>query len=290
MRSRPVRRDDVDDDAARARTVVRAPRTRAVKAGSGFSTVLGALKLQLNVTRSDPELFAPLITVPLLTIAFLSIFRHAGRDDLATFGLLAPVLITMWSLSLYNSAEIIDADRWHGVLEPAVAAPASLATVVVSRIVAVTTVSFVSFFEVLGVGRFLFGIDVSVHHPGVFAATLVVTIVALSGTALLMAALFVLTRSVRTFQNSLSYPFYVLSGVVFPVSVLPNALEPLSGAVFLSWVAGLLRDSFEVAPVDAAARRVAIALGLGVAGFAVGAAVLARILRHLRKTGTLGLV
>jgi ABC-2 type transport system permease protein len=104
-----------------------------------------------------------------------------------------------------------------------------------------------------------------------------------------MAALFVLARSTRTFQNSLSFPFYVLGGVLAPVSLLPGWLQPLSAAVFLSWAADLLRDSLDAAPVDRAAFRVGIVVLLGAVGFALGQLLLYRILTRLRHRGELAL-
>ena len=112
---------------------------------------------------------------------------------------------------------------------------------------------------------------------------------AVAGTALIMASLFVLTRSARTFQNSLSYPFYVLGGVLVPVSYLPDWLRPLSSGVFLSWSADLLRASLAPAPVHRLAFRLAMIVLLGLAGLALGRLALGRILDRLRTSGELGL-
>ena len=40
-------------------------------------------------------------------------------------------------------------------------------------------------------------------------------------------------RNATTFSNSASYPFYVLGGILVPVSVLPHWIQPLSSIVFL---------------------------------------------------------
>lgn len=131
------------------------------------------------------------------------------------------------------------------------------------------------------------GVEVVVHHPVVFVAALVLTVIATSGTALIMSCTFVLARTARTFQNSLSYPFYVLGGVVVPVALLPDWLEPLSRAVYLSWASDLLRDTLAPEPLaDPVVSLVAIgALGLG--GYLVGRWLLGRIEARVRRTGTL---
>jgi len=231
----------------------------------------------------------PLATIPLFTIVFVSIVRHAGRDDLTEYALMAPVLIALWQLSLTVAGEIVADDRWLGVLELAIAAPASFPTAVVGRVLAVTSVALLAFAEVWAVAAGVFRVTIELHHPTAFVLTLAATVLAMSGTALIMAALFVVTRSARTFQNSLSYPFYVLGGVLVPVSFLPDWLEPLSRVVFLSWSAELLRDSLAAAPLDALAFRLAMVLVLGAIGFVAGRLVLERIVRRVRRTGEVGL-
>ena len=246
-------------------------------------------RLQLREMFADAEYLMPLVTVPMFAVIFLAIVRHAGRDDLTAYALMAPVLIALWALSIYCSGEIVEGDKWYGVLEAAVAAPANLAVVVLGRICAVTAVALAAFAEVWLVGRLGFGLDVEVHHPGTLLATLGVTAFAMSGTAVIMAALFVLARNVRTFQNSLTYPAYVLGGVLVPVTFLPDWVEPLSKAVFLSWSADLLRASFAAAPVENVGGRLAAVALLGAGGFVLGWWLLGRILGHVRRDGSLGL-
>jgi ABC-2 type transport system permease protein len=61
-------------------------------------------RLQLRVVRSDADYVMPLATIPLFAIAFLAIVRHAGRDDLTAYAVMAPVLIALWALALLDSA------------------------------------------------------------------------------------------------------------------------------------------------------------------------------------------
>src|SRR5918996_5299855 len=88
---------------------------------------VAGFRLQSRIVLTDPDYLMPLVTVPMFTITFLAIVRHAGREDLTQYALLAPVLIALWALALLDSGEIVDGDRWSGVLETVVAAPGSFA-------------------------------------------------------------------------------------------------------------------------------------------------------------------
>ncbi|MDX1450897.1 MAG: ABC transporter permease, partial [Acidimicrobiia bacterium] len=101
-----------------------------------------------------------------------------------------------------------------------------------------------------------------------------------------MATVFTAARSARTFQNSLSYPFYVLGGVLVPVEMLPGWVQPLSRGVFLSWSSDLLRDSLAYPPVASLGFRVAVILLLGLVGFGLGWWLMGRVIDRLKRIGT----
>lgn len=252
-----------------------------------MSVLLAGWRMQLCSMRGNPDWFLALIVVPLQTVVFVTIFQHAGRGDLTSHGVLAPVLIALWTLSLQTSGELITHERENGSLEGLLAAPGRFDVVMLGRISAVTVLSLLAFVEAWLIGWLLTGSPIPVEHPWLFAVTVVVSAFAMTGWAAVMASVFVLARSARTFQNSLSYPFYILGGVLVPVAMLPEWVQPLSRLVFLSWTSDLLRDTLAPAPVTAALPRLAVVLALGLLGFALGHHLLQRTLRRVRTTGTL---
>lgn len=244
-------------------------------------------RFELTVLRRSFGELVALVNAPMMTLIFLAITRHAGRDDLAPYAVLAPALIVLWTISLFVAGEIITRERQNGTLEGLVAAPAMFGAVITGRIVGVVLISLLGFAESWLAARLVFEVVVPIYDPVAFTVTLVVTAVAMAGTASVMAALFVLARSARTFQNSLNYPFYVLGGVMVPVSLLPSWVEPLSRVVFLSWSADLLRDALSPAGVPYLLPRLGTVLLLGLAGYALGLVLLRRAVDRLRRTGSL---
>ncbi len=242
---------------------------------------------QLRMMRGTPDWFLALFTTPLLTAVFLTIFQASARQDLTTYAVLAPALMALWTMSLQTAGELISQERENGSLEALLAAPAPFAAVLFGRIGAVTLVSLVAFVEAWLVGWLLTGAPLPVPHPVLFVLTVAATTWSMTGWAGVMACVFVLARSARTFQNSLSYPFFVLGGVLVPVTLLPDWLSWPARAVFLSWSADLLRDSLDAAPVVMAGGRLLIVAALGAAGYVLSHALLTRTLRRVRTTGRL---
>jgi ABC-2 type transport system permease protein len=244
--------------------------------------------IQMRFLRAYPDAVIPFFTAPMFTVIFMMIFRHAGRPDLTAYAAIAPVFIALWWLALFNSGWTITIERWNGTLEMLVAAPSSFAATILGRITATTMIGVVSFVETWLVARLIFGTTVSIHHPWAFVGTVVVTLLAMAGTAVAMSSLFVLARNAVTFSNSASYPFYVLGGILVPVSALPHWIRPVSAIVFLSWSADLLRATLSTAPVHDLAFRLGMIAVLGACGFAVGAWAMRLILVRVRATGELG--
>lgn len=255
-----------------------------------MTVFLAAARLQLWTARRDPTDLLTLVVTPIFTAMFLSIMQYAGRDDLTGSAILAPVLIGLWMTAVNLGGGLIDADRWQGTLEQIIAAPAAFAVIILGRIAAITFLGLLTFAEALVVARLFFGEPLNVAHPGVLVAGLTASAFAMAGTATLMATSFVLARSALRFQNALSYPFYVLGGVLVPVSFLPDWLQPLSRIVFLSWSADLLRATLDPQPIAGVGWRLAVIVGLGATAFGLGRALLRVILNRVRATGSIGYV
>ncbi len=254
-----------------------------------MSSVGAGLRAQLLTLSRAPNSFLTLVTMPLSTVVLLATVRHAGRSDLVGHVLVAPVLMAQWAMALLVAGELVETERAEETLDLLVASPTSFPVLLAGRIAAVTMVSTVAFAEAWAVATFGFGVDVTVRHPLSFSIASLATAFAVAGWATVLSAGLVLAGPVRFLQNTLTFPFYVLSGVLVPVALLPGPLRLLSRVLFLSWSADLLRDAYGAPVVGALPWRVGVVLGLGIVGFAVGNGLLGRALHSLRASGRLSL-
>jgi ABC-2 type transport system permease protein len=248
---------------------------------------LAGARIQLAFFRAYPDALIPFFTAPMFSVIFQMIFKHAGRQDLTGYAAVAPVFIALWWMALFNSGWTITMERWNGTIEMLVAAPSSFAAVIFGRITTTTLAGIVSFGETWIVAR-LFGTTIHIEHRWAFLATIVVTLAAMAGTAVAMASMFVLARNAVTFSNSASFPFYVLGGILVPVSLLPHWVRPVSSIVFLSWSADLLRAGLRPTPIHDFGFRLGMVGLLGACGLGVGVWAMQVILRRVRSTGELG--
>lgn len=255
---------------------------------STWVAMRGAYRFQLWLFRSDPAQLLVFVVAPVLSLVFLAIMKNADRSDLIPNAVVAPGLIALWYISLDIAGSIVDDDRWQGTLELLVAAPAAVLAPVLARVAAVVSIGMLSLVEAPLVAVLVFGIPVPIAHPVALILTLLATALAMIGTSVIVAAVFVLARTALVLANALTYPVYVLSGILVPVSMLPDFLQPLSRLIFLSWAAELLRDSLAGPPVQHLAARLGVILLLGAAGYAAGHLLMRSTLNRVRQTGTVG--
>lgn len=251
--------------------------TRSLAAGFRF---------QLSATWRSPRDLLVLINAPFLTIVLMAVLRQAGRSDLSSYAVLAPAVMALWAGSLSLGSQMIERDRWSGTLELMIAAPASLPPNLFGRLLGTSLINLAAFVESVVVARVGFGYHLTLDHPVVLALGLLATSVAMAGTAVALSGAFVLSGSPRQLQGALNYPFYVLGGVMVPVSLFPVWLRIPSRLFFLSWSTDLLRDALAHGPVRSAGLRLAAILGTGAVWYLIGAAAVSRIVHRLRATGT----
>jgi ABC-2 type transport system permease protein len=251
--------------------------------------MLAGFRLQLRFYRHYPDLLVPLLTAPLYGVIFTMIMRHSGRTDLVGPASLAPFYLTLWWFALFSGGWIIQNDRWEGTLEHLVSASASFAAVIFGRIGATLLPGLLAFGETWLISRYVLNAPVTIRHWPVLIWSLGLTMFAMAATALLMATTFVLARNAVTFSNSASFPFYVLGGILVPISFLPGWLQPLSHLVFLSWSADMLRASVvpgRVADLPLSLTMIAV---LGCLTLLASCAVLGRVLNRIRQNGEVSL-
>lgn len=251
-----------------------------------MTAILAGLRYELAVARRSPGEFAWLFVSPLYAVIFLIIVEHSGRSDLIAYAVLGPAIMSLVGTAVVSAGNLIDRDRWDGILELELITPSSFSMVIAGRVLAVMCVALVTMLETWLVAGLFFGHWVTVAHPVVFGLVLMLTVAATDGTATLMAALFVLARSARIFQNSVTFPFYILGGAVVPVDNLPAVVRPLSRLVYLSWATDLLRESTAPPPVDSVAGRCAILVALGAVSTLAGMYAVRAVSRRVRTSGS----
>ena len=252
--------------------------------------LVGSVRAQFSMSRRNVYDLVPIVMQPAYTLVLMAVFVYAGREDLSAYAMVATMLMGVAATAIFIASDLMTREQDFQTFELAIASPAPFPAIILSRMMVITSISLIGIAESWLIIRFVFGVSLAIHHPWVFAATMLLTAFAAAGTALIPAALFSFARSARTYQNSITYPVYIFSGILVPLTVFPDWLAPVSRVIFLYWSGELLRDSMQTAtPEGVIAKLGAIAI-LGVGAALVGGALIARMIHYLKREGRLGIL
>ncbi|MBQ0825157.1 ABC transporter permease [Streptomyces tagetis] len=160
-------------------------------------------------------------------------------------------LIGMWTATLFGSGGGLSRERRFGTLEPVAVTPSPLAVGILAINLATAVMGIISMAVTLALGAVFFDMPFVPRRPALFAAALVVAVLANACLGFLMSNAFVLYRNALVLTNLLEYPVWVLTGLMVPVSFLPQWCRPFSEVLSMTWAARALNHSMtgEGAPV-----------------------------------------
>jgi ABC-2 type transport system permease protein len=176
------------------------------------------------------------------SIAYL-MFTAGARAGSLLYVAIGAGMMGIWSSTLFGSGGAIQWQRWQGTLEYAIASPPAFIWVLLPLTVATATIGLYSLTATLAWGWLFFDVPLEIQHPIWFAVSLPVAVLALGLLGLVLASTFVLYRHANALSNLLEYPIWVVTGLLFSLSLLPGWTRPLSFVLAPTWGVRAIRQS-----------------------------------------------
>ena len=227
---------------------VREPAPRGLVRTARLLAVGVRLHLRYQTRSALALTFAVLVPLVQATLA-VYLFRGAGHQVPLLQAAVGAGLMGVWGSVLFGSGGAVQNQRWLGTLESLVLAPAPLALVLLPITLATALTGAYAMVATVLWGRLLYGIPLHLADPIGFAAAVPGCVLALGLTGMLLASTFVLLRNANALANPLDTPIWLLSGLLVPMTVLPQWTRPLSWALPSTWGAQAVRDAAVGGPV-----------------------------------------
>jgi ABC-2 type transport system permease protein len=219
------------------------------------------------------------------TLAYF-MYRAGGSPKTLLYASLGSAVAGIWSMAALDASGAIQRQRFWGTLELLVAAPVRFALVLLPMTIAITSVGVYCLGTTLVWGRLVYGIPLPLEHPLAFALAVPTTLVSVGVLGFALCMVLVRFRAASHIGNSLEYPVWLASGLLFPISVLPGWSHPLSWSLATTWG---MRALLHGALGGDAWRDLAMCALLTLAYGAIGIAILDRFLDAARRSATLSL-
>ncbi|MFC4856106.1 ABC transporter permease [Actinophytocola glycyrrhizae] len=199
---------------------------------------LVALTWWLHVKMLNRSAFDTLLTIvwPLFfaTIALL-LYRMEGDADALTYAAFGAGVMTIWTAISSTASAILLRERGSGTLELLVAAPVPFSVSIVSMVLAVSTIGGYGMAATLVWSAVVFGVDIAIAQPLLFAVAVVVTLVSFAVIGFILSVTVVRYRAAWALGAAFEYPVWLVCGFLVPVALLPDWLRPVSWLLPPSW-------------------------------------------------------
>ena len=212
--------------------------TPEVSRGRGL---LASLRISILQFLADPQWLVPSMIAPII-FALVSYELFLGNDPtFVLYAILGASMMSMWGQTLYGSGWATGQDRQWGTLEPTLAAPTPYLWVVLGRITWNTVSGLLGGVIVYVVVLITYGKWIQFNNPLAFALLLIFVVISLAAVGIVFAAWYVYTRYASFVQNVGEFAFYVGTGCMFPVVLLPFWSNPISLVLPPTWALDALR-------------------------------------------------
>ena len=200
-----------------------------------------AMRLSILMFMADPQWLIPSMIAPVVFgLVSFELFRGIGQYYL-TYAILGAGMMSMWGQTLYGSGWATGQDRNFGTLEPTIQAPTPYVYVILGRVLWNVISGLIGGAIVYGVVVAVAGGPPALPDPVGFVVLFLFVMVTLAAVGVVFAGFYVYTRYAGFIQNIGEFAFYVGTGCMFPVVLLPFWTSPIALVFPPTWALDALR-------------------------------------------------
>jgi ABC-2 type transport system permease protein len=204
---------------------------------------LNTIRIHMGLSMARP-MFQFIIWISPLFLATIAIFIYssASPDEIFHYVILGSGFMALWSSIVFSSASDITRERYYGTLELIFVSPVPFAVILLGKIIGNTIWGFLSMIISFMYLVLIFQVDITIPNPFVFVIATIFVLIALIIFSFFLSLAITLSRQANALMNSIEYPIYLICGFMFPVTILPTWVQPISYGLPPTWAIELLRE------------------------------------------------
>ena len=204
---------------------------------------LRTFEINLRLRVVSPWAYLNWLVFPVIFAAIgLFVLTSSGYTRVA-YGVLGGGVIGFWSATYIDGGSSIQDERWQGTLEQIFAVPTPLFVIVVGKILGSLLLGVLAFIPTVALAYFGFHATLPAIDPGRFAISMGILSFSFFVISVTLTPLFAVWRWAFTVLNGLELGVYGLCGFMFPVTQLPQWLQPVSNLLSPTWATRALYAS-----------------------------------------------
>lgn len=207
-----------------------------------MNEILINIKYQIYNTLGRTIFKFILFVQPILhSLILYMIYKDSSDEIFINYAFIGTGMMSFWTVILFSSASDVERERLEGTLVSIFITPQNFFKLIVSKMIGNIFLGFIPIIlsmSLLFYFRPIF-LDVDIYN---FILILTLGFITFTLFSVLFAFAFFVSRNTRLLINNLEYPLYMLSGIVFPITILPYPLQIISKFLPLYWVNKAIRE------------------------------------------------
>lgn len=183
-----------------------------------------------------------LFVQPILhSLILYMIYENSSDEIFINYAFIGTGMMSFWSVILFSSASDVERERLEGTLVSIFITPQNFFKLMISKMIGNIFLGFIPIFLSMSLLFYLRPIFININIYK-FILIFILGLITFTLFSALFAFAFFVSRNTRLLINNLEYPLYMLSGIVFPITILPYPLQILSKLLPLYWVNKAIRE------------------------------------------------
>ncbi|MGL5592709.1 MAG: ABC transporter permease, partial [Cetobacterium sp.] len=207
------------------------------------------IKMQLKNTFSRDIFKFILFIHPIINALIIyMIYKDSSEKSYIEYAFLGTGLLSFWSAILFSSASDIERERNEGTLAIIFISPTNFFLLIFSKLIGNIILGLIPIIISSGILFILRPIYFSMNIFE-FLINFILAILNLTLLSVIFSFSFAISKNTRLLMNNLEYPLYIVSGLVFPIEILPIFLQKIAKMTPLYWInrnfRNIINNSFE---------------------------------------------
>lgn len=257
---------------------------------NNIRVICSTFKLHLSQSFSRATFRFCIIVQPLIyTFILYMMYRNSGIENYINNVILGSGLCSLWSAICFSSAGDIERERYMGTLENIFCCPSRFTTIMLGKILANTFLGLTGMLLSITFTKLFFNQSMIIINPVEFMISFILMLFSFVSVSLIICPIFTLFKNARALMNCLEYPIFIIGGFVFPVSMLPKIIKPISYIFSPMWAIEILKESsFGIINMNSFYKKVTLLIIISIVYIAISKLLFNKIDKKTRIEGTLG--
>lgn len=241
-------------------------------------------RMQVLVVRTNPMIPLTAVAQPAVFLTIVMARSGPMTPSDRTAQVAAVLLTSLWGATLWAAGGTLRLEMVEGTLARNLTAVSDARAVIIGKCIGSTCLVLGFLLGTAVVMVVATGTQVQLREAGWWLLGLVLVAVSATAMGYLLCPVFVLTRHATHVTAALTYPVFILSGLMIPSGLLPRPMAWLSRPISLFWANGFFTSLAHGSPDAASLAAVAV---LTAGYFWIGGALLDRLIDRARRAGTI---